>query len=185
MAGPADLHALAVELLDACVEALNGIPAFQPDLDGAPDRAFVSPGKPAVEDCDQLVVHVDSIQMIPLTFPTGGGLLSGRRNVTGTVNQPRFVITISRCIDDTLLTAQDMILARIAAELQATAEQTNADAWAIWNHIYWLWNDGLFLEPCRELFFEGAIPLPAEGGRAGWVITLRASLDGYDDVPSS
>ena len=47
MAGPGDLHALAEELLEASVDALNTIPLVLPGFEGAPDRSFVSPSTPA------------------------------------------------------------------------------------------------------------------------------------------
>lgn len=184
MPGPSDLQDLAVELLDASIEALDAIPSLAPGLEGAPERAFVNPGRPALEGCDQLVVHVDSVIMAPLQ---PGGLLDGRRNVTGTLNHVRLVVTISRCLIDTRNQNSQiaMLEPRPTGDLQATAEQTNADGWALWNHLYWLWSSGGFLSICTELFFEGMRALPEEGDRAGWTLTLRATLNGYDDVPSS
>ena len=46
--GPSDLYDTCVLVLDAAVDALDTIPSLAPELLGAPERAFVSPGTPAL-----------------------------------------------------------------------------------------------------------------------------------------
>ncbi len=178
VAGPTDLQALALEMLAADEDALNTIPILAPGLEGAPERAFVSSGLPAFDCCPQLTVHV---QDITDANTTPGGLAEGRRNVHGKKIYVRLVTTIIRCVIDTR-TGSVLTGAPSAADLQATAEQTNADAWALYNHIYSMWRSGEFLTVCSNLVFEGARSVIEQGKCAGWTVTFRAMLDGYDDL---
>lgn len=185
VADATDLQAFAVALLDAAAEALDTIPTFDADLSGAPDRRFVSPGRPALEGCDQLSVHVDSA-LPGETFP--GGLAAGKRVKTGQINHVVFVITaVRRVVDSRPKTKQAVMLNPYpAADLTATAQQTNADAWALWNHLYNL--AAASLPPfslCKEVFFDAMRALPEEGARAGWLLVLRVQLDGYEEALTS
>ena len=59
--GPADLHSLAQDYLQACVEALDtipGSPGVASGSVGAPTRQFVTYGTPAA-DCD----HSNSLDL--------------------------------------------------------------------------------------------------------------------------
>ncbi len=179
---PTSLQELALEVLDVATEALDTIPILAPGLEGAPERAFISPGRPALEGCGQLCVYVDSVFDAD-TNP--GGLAAGRRNVMMKRNHVRLIVTIDRCVIDSRQGDQAYLQPYPASDLTATAEQTNADGWALWNHIYNAWRSERFLTVCTELFFEGLRALPEEGGRAGWTLTLRAILDGYQETPSS
>lgn len=182
MASPLDLKALLDELLAQSAAALDTIPDSDPGLEGAPDRAFVAPGRPALEGCDQLAVHAQNI----LDSPTGpGGLNDGKRNTQGKRNHVRLVITIDRCVADSRQGMQNMTQPYLTSDLEAAAAQTSADAWALWNYLFDAWRSGQLLTMCEELFFEGMTALPEEGGRAGWTLTLRANLDGYDTTASS
>lgn len=179
---PTDLQAAAQELLDASIEALDTIPTFAPALEGAPARTFISPGQPALEGCDQLCVHVALITDMD-TSP--GGNAAGRR-VAAKKQIVSFVVTISRCVLDTRGQSADVMNEPYKeVDLTETAEQTNADAWALWNHLYGLWRSGDLFTLCSALFFDGLRALPEEGARAGWTLALRADLSGYEDVPSS
>jgi hypothetical protein len=178
---PTDLQTLAEALLDAAIEALDTIPNFAPGLEGAPERTFISPGRPALEGCDQLCVNAD---LILDAQTTPGGLGAGRRPWQGKINHVTLTITIDRCVVDNR-TGVDITEPYRAEDLTETAQQTNADAWAIWNHLFNMASAGLLLTMCSELFFDGARALPEEGGRAGWTITLRARLDGYEETLST
>ena len=180
MPGPADLQALAVALLELDIEALDTIPILAPGLEGAPERAFVSPGRPALDCCDQLAVHAQT-GTAGDTAP--GGLAAGRR-LEGMLNHVRLITTITRCVQDSRRGAT-LDEAPLPADLEATAAQTNADVWALWNHIYNAWRSGHFRSLCDEVFFDGAIALPQEGGCAGWVLTMRFSFGGYEETIAS
>lgn len=172
-----DLHLLCGDLLDASIAALDTIPDFAPGLGAAPERSFISPGPPALDCCDQLTVHVVSVTEAG-TSPLG--LASGRRNVSGRVNHVGLVVTITRCIptgDDTR--------APETAGLEAAAEQTNADAWALWNHLWNMWRADALFTMCGEVFWDGLRPVNPSGGCAGWTLNLRVSLEGYEEVIES
>lgn len=181
MAGPPDLQALALELLAADEEALDTIPILAPGLEGAPERAFVSPGLPSFDCCPQLTVHVQDITDASVS---PGGLMEGKRNVTGKKIYVRLVTTIIRCVPDSR-SGQILTTMPFTSDLQAAAEQTNADAWALYNHIFAMWRSGDFLSLCSNLVFEGARSVGEQGKCAGWTLTLRAMLDGYDDLEAS
>lgn len=181
MAGPGDAHALAVQLLEHCVEALDTIPDFEPQLVGAPDRSFIAPGQPVWDCCEQLAVHVQQAQDAAL----GSAGTSGLRPNFGKINHVTLVATITRCIPTGAEKRGGGYTIPTTEALQATAEQINADGWALWNHIYNLIRAGEFLTLCTEVFFDGLVAVVPAGGCAGWTVVVRARLDGYDEVLGS
>lgn len=174
--GPEDLHALAVELLDASIESLDTIPTFAPALGGAPERSFVSPGIPVWDCCEQLTVHVTNV-LDADTSP--GGLASGRRNVHGKLNHVGFNITVTRCVPTFGATPMDEL--PLIEDMQAAAEQINADGWALWNHLYNMWREGSLFDTCQEVFFDGITAVAPSGGCGGWLMAIRVQLDGYEE----
>ena len=67
-----------------------------------------------------------------------------------------------------------------ADALQAIAEQTNADAWALWNY---LWNEersGRLFTICGGVFNDRLAPLTPSGMCSGWVFSFRAEVEGYE-----
>lgn len=178
--GPGDLDALAHELLDACIEALDTIPDYDATLEGAPDRSFVTAGDPAADCCPQLTVHVRDIFEAP-TEP--GGLGSGRRASYGRINHIGLTMTLFRCVP---VGSGDIDYQPPSAdELEAAAIQINADGWALWNHLYNMIRDEQLFALCRGVFWEGMRALPPQGACAGWVMTFRIALDGYEAAASS
>lgn len=179
--GPEDLQSLAEELLTVCVEALNTIPTYAPGLGGAPARAFVSPGlpvfdwvEPAADStgcCDQVAVHVEAITDAP-TSP--GGLAAGQKKAK--INHVSLIATVTRCVP-----TSDGGFPPAVADLEASAAQINADGWALWNHIFNLVREGLFLTSCTEAFFDGMRSIRPSGGCGGFVLNFRAQLDGYEE----
>src|SRR5262249_6223539 len=150
----------------------------QPLLLGAPEVQFVSSGQPALDCCPQLTVHAISVTEAG-TQPAG--LMGGRRNVTGRITLVRLVVAISRCVP---------VQGRVGAppngtEQQAAASQTTAAAWALWNHLWNLWTADELFSCCGEVFWDGLRALPQNGGCGGWSLTLRASLDGYNESSTS
>lgn len=169
-----DLQALAEEFLAACEEALDTIPGFDPDLDGAPARSFVAPGQPAADCCPQLTVHVASL----LEAPTFGGLSEGTKARSGRINQVQLAMTLFRCADLTKAIPPQ-------SELEAAGRQVNADGWALWNHLYNMLRAGTLFERCTGVFWEGMRSLPPEGGCVGWFSSVRVNTDGYEETFSS
>lgn len=169
--GPADLYAQCVELLDASVDALDTIPSLAPGLLGAPERAFVSAGTPALDCCNQLAVNAAPIAEAP-TSPLEMG--AGTRHQQGfRKNYVGFSVTITRCGDWTDLPPP-------VDALQAIAEQTNADAWALWNYLWNLVRSGGLFTICGGVYFDRLAPLTPSGGCSGWVLSMRAEMEGYE-----
>jgi len=174
--GPQDLQALLGELLDACIESLDTIPDFVPGLSGAPARSYISPGLPALDCCDQLTVHSPVVLDTPLQ---PGGLAEGRK-CPARKNSIGLQVTITRCIpvieNDEWPQPVDM---------EAAAEQLNADAWALWNHLYNLVCSGELFTLCGEVFWDGLRSMNPQGGCGGWVLNIRVTLDGYAEAATS
>lgn len=160
--GPGDLHALALEYLNACILALNTIPDYE-SLGGAPVRAFVAPGPPAFDCCDQLSVHV--------------GLITERESALGAqINQVQLVAFITRCVP---MPNDDGTPPEMAAQ-QAAAEQINADKWALWNYLHLAIEDGLLFDRCCGVLWGQLSPLTPSGGCGGSQLTLTVCFDGYE-----
>lgn len=176
MAGPGDLHAVAQELLDAASEALDAIPDLLDDTyAGAPERQFVSPGLPVIDCCELLATWVDPIA-VAARSPQ---VLAADLQVT----RPTFNLIVTRCIPMGRMEGSEYI-PPTAAQLTAAAAQTDADAWAIWNHI---WNllqaepDALIFSKCFDLIWNAASAQVPSGGCAGWRFSFTAGLDGYSE----
>ena len=176
--GPEDLHALAEELLSACIEALDTIPTYAPGLGGAPERTFIAAGTPVWDCCEQLAVHVSTLTE---SSTSPGGLGSGRRASFGRVNLIRLVATVTRCIP----TINDAGELPSEVELTEAAEQVNADGWALWNHIYNLIREEQLFSLCSEVFWDGFTAANPSGGCAGWTLSLRVQMDGYEEILGS
>jgi hypothetical protein len=176
--GPGDLHDLADEFLQACIDALDTIPLFEPDLLGAPDRTFIAPGLPVWDCCEQMAVYVTTVSDAA-TAPTG--LATGRRASFGKVNHVRLNCTITRCIP----TIDEQGRIPSSDQLTETARQVDADGWALWNHVFNEWRAGNIFTLCTEVFFDGLIAANPLGGCGGWNFQLRVALDGYDEDLSS
>lgn len=175
--GPTDLQDLADELLNASIDALNTIPLFDPTLEGAPDRAFVCLGAPALDCCPQLTVHIPQILQAP-TEP--GGLAAGRREA-GSINHIYLVVTSVRCAPGPDARGNPPSV----ADLTASAEQLDADAWALWNHLQNLWRAGDLFTLCGGVFWDALRPLGPSGQCAGWTFSIHVTLDGYEEAIAS
>lgn len=177
-----DLHSFAEELLAASVEALDTIPLASPGLAGAPERTYVSPGRPAFDNCcdqgGQLTVNyalVTPRQTVNVVAGTVG-------RVAAMIPLVQFNITIVRCIPTASGAWGE---APTAQALDDAAAQTDADAWALWNHLYNLVLADQLLSMCQEVFFDGLRALDPSGGCGGSVMAIRAQVDGYSEVIST
>jgi len=186
--GPGDLHDLAEVILEETVAALDTIPDYEPDLLGSPERAYVSPGVPVAdfvgEDCcSQVAVWVSPTSEMD-TF--AGGNDAGRRSARfAWKNVVGFSIAIMRCIPTGGENNMGLYAPPSASSLTESSRQHNADHWAVWNHMHNAVNAERILSHCDNVVIEGITASIPSGGCAGWVLTLRASLDGYDDIPGS
>jgi hypothetical protein len=163
-----DLHILCRELLDASIEALDTIPSSAPGLGGAPERSFISPGIPAFDCCDQLTVHAQAVTEHP-PGQSNSHMKDARKNLV------MLVVTATRCHD------LEEVPPPIET-LETTAEQMNADGWALWNHLWNLMRSGDLFTLCDEVFWEGLRALTPSGGCGGWTLTLRVALEGYEGI---
>lgn len=164
------------DLLAASVAALDTIPTFAPGLGGAPERSYVSPGEPAADCCPQLTVHSTGINE-ENTDPFG----SGKRIILGRLNQVALMVTIFRCVPVSNNTLKGVEPPAVVDE-EAASEQMSADAWALWNHIPNMIRAGLLFEKCKPVFMDGMRALPQQGGCGGWIMLIRVTLDGYEEV---
>lgn len=168
MAGPSDLHDLAVEWLNVCEDAVATTSG------GAIERAFVAPGPPAWDCCPQLTVHVGGPSegdTAPLSPPLQPG---HRTRQVAAVPLIALTATVIRCVPSDELPPE--------VDLEAAAQAMNEDVWAIWAHTRSRVADGsLFSSPSgsREVNFESALVQAPAGGCAGWSIPIRVAIGGY------
>lgn len=176
--GPGDLDVLALEVLEAAVAALDSIPTFAglSDLQGAPTRQYVSPGRP-MPDCEQIAIHAALIQP-DLSKQQGGAGTGQSHRFDHRVNLVRFVVTLLRCYP----TFDASLRPPKVATLEDFAAQYNADAWAMWNHIWNLLRAGVLLARCKTVYMDEVRALEPSGDFGGWALTMRASLDGYEET---
>jgi len=168
--GPGDLFALSQEFLSACEDALDTIPTLEPGLVGSPARAFVSPGQSADDCCDQLTVWPGPIVERPIGIQVDQDCPARIIMVTLTAR-------IIRCVPKEAV--PDMIASEWAAA------QIDADAWALWNHLYNLRCAGALSTLCDSVEWVSLTPIVPSGGCGGWVLTARFQLDGYQETIAS
>lgn len=178
MPGPTDLHDLAEDFLQACADSLDTIPGADPDLVGAPARAFVNPGVPVWDCCEQLVVYDPSVGE-QATLPSNTPGTTARRHVFGRIPMVRLVATITRCIPQGTVVGKTYT-PPLPALLTAAAAQHHADAWALHNGIFNRLGQGLLAGGrCSEASWEGLEAVTPAGGCGGWTLQIRFQLDGY------
>ena len=166
------LYDFAKELLDDCHDALLTTSG------GATTYEHVNPGTPSLDCCDSLIVYVNPLG----AEPHGGGAAyeEGHQSQRGgRLNVATFKILVTRCLE------QPSDGAPLPdADLNAAAQEVDADVWAIWNYLTALYRAGsLFQGACSDVWFVNAIPLEPQGGCIGWTITIRAAIDGYAVTP--
>jgi len=169
-----DLQTLCDAVLDASVLALDTIPGFAPELEGAPARTFITAGQPSF-DCNQLTVNAATTREAA-TDPLGLGAgtrhrLAMRKNLVG------IQVWITRCLN-----SSDAI--PTVAQQSALAEQVNADGWALWNYLWNVNRTGSsdpIVSLCDEWYMDAMTPLQPSGGYSGWLLSIRAELAGYGD----
>jgi hypothetical protein len=174
--GPGDLFDLADELLDVCTEALDSIPTFTglEELLGSPSYRFVADAAPIADCCDDgmLAVHVNAVSD---QFARPPAPASPKANV------PNLIVTVLRCLPLGEVDG-DSYTAPTAEEVTASARQTLADGWALWNRIYNMIRADQFLTRCQRAEFVGMQSIrPGDGQCGGWQLSFRAELSGYDE----
>lgn len=139
-------------------------------------RSFVAPSLPALDCCPQLTVHVQAIDM-DNTSPGSPPTVLGNRVKLHSVNLVTFVITMVRCSPQPLT---GVALPSIT-DLETAAQQTSQDGWAIWQAVKTAVRAGTLWEGnCLAIYVDPAVPVPDNGGCAGWTITVRGAVQGYE-----
>jgi hypothetical protein len=166
------LHDYAVELLEACSEAVATT------VGGPIERALVAAGSPALDCCDQLVVNVAGLSLENTSPTTPVTAPSHRLTTTGQFILAAYQVTVTRCV--TVVDDDQGVLIPTPAELTADAQKVNEDIWAIWNVVAAKCLAGeLFGGRCKAVYFDPPVPLDTSGGCGGWVWLIRPSIDGY------
>lgn len=114
--------------------------------------------EPAI-DCDLLTVHLGSLEML---VPEEGPLapMSPRPRVS----MVTLVVTLAECV-----AAGDQV---DVATTEIDALRLAAHAWAIWRALASHDFGG-----CSAVSLGPALPLPEEGGYAGWLIPVRLQVE--------
>lgn len=164
----ATLHEYAEDVLDVVAAALATTAG------GAIDRAYVSPGLPAV-DCEQVTVTAVGLSK-DATAPGNPPPATGHRHRLGSINLASFAVTIVR---DCIPVAGPRGAPPSTDALDDSALVVNEDVWAVWNALEHAKAAGELLGgACRELYLDNAAPLATSGQMAGWLISFRAAVDG-------
>lgn len=169
--GPGDLHALAVEYLDAVDAALATTDA------GPILRKFVSHGPPPWDCCPMLAVHVGGPSVAETGIPAGT-LASGVRIAGGMeVDLVALTATVIRCGPAWPSEGEDFPTTEANT---AAAAATNADLWATWSYVKTkIREKSLFAGESRPVVLDPAVSFNQQGGCVGWLIPIRVQLDGY------
>jgi hypothetical protein len=164
VAGPGDLFLVADELLEAAQAAVASTPS------GGIARAFVSPGEPAYELCEQLSVHVGLVQQ----------QASGDEPFQEMHRTPHllyFVVPLTvvalRCFHlpgDRPATA---------SELDAVSQVVYADQWAVWNTVHNRVAAGTLFGGCRGVAVGPSVPVSLQGQTSGHRLDVAVQVDGY------
>ncbi len=170
MATVSDVFDIAEAFLAASVDALNLTAA------GAPDRAFVAPGDPVLDCCDQLTVHTQAIGDIGL-FAGNGALAPADRIQRGGAVFVTLVIQITRCVAVSTESGGKLTPLSPAAQ-QASAEIIDEDGWALWLGLSDALKHGDLHEICSGAERLGGVKLQPQGGCGGWVFTYRYPIEG-------
>lgn len=165
------LSEFAAELLEECTIALATTSG------GAPDRTLISPSVPALDCCPMLAVDVRALGLEG-TAPTAPGPVLGHRTFQGQLTLATLVATFVRCTPQP--TGGDLSPPTQAA-LTVVSSQIQEDVWAVWNHLTNLVRaKELFAAGCMAVYLDGATPINEAGACAGWTVTVRAAISGYN-----
>jgi len=163
-----DLNVVAAAFLNAAIDALDLTPA------GAPSRAFVSPGEPALDCCGQLTVWIQQIANADLL--AGNGALS-RAKAINRGTQPEAVVFVqaTRCVD---LRSEGSSGLPAVANLAEAATVINRDVWALRCHLMSELRHGELAQVCSGAEFLSANAILPQGGCVGWTLSFRYPVEG-------
>jgi hypothetical protein len=165
-----DLVTIGDVILDVVEDALNTLPAEDPNLLGAPPRVLSTPGLPVDDCCEQVALHVGPIRT----------RVSRDTKQVGWIYEVDFNLTVGRCVPTPEVTGKKIELPSVAA-LEASARQINADGWAIWNALHnAILRDGALPPECGKAAIQPLTPRDPSGGCGGWVGIVTLTVDGYD-----
>jgi hypothetical protein len=168
-------YEFAQELLELAEEALATTTG------GVPDRRFVTYALPT-DDCDdaQLTVHIGQLAIDQLQQPVTPPVGPEFRVQNASVNLLTLNVRIVRCVP----TMNGQTMAPPSPEaIEAAAAVIFQDGWAIWNHLKRQINAGAVWEGrCSGVIVQSAVPVPDNGGVAGWEIPVTTWIQGYQPV---
>lgn len=145
--------------------------ALADTIGGTPDRSYVAPAEPAFDCCPFLTVHVPSISEASTTDP---GIVGGHRSTTGSIILVEYVVTAVRCAPEP---GSGSTLPSLTA-IEASAREVEEDGWALWNRLRSAIRCGEIFAECSEVYFDGGLSIPEQGGCVGWQFRVRAALPG-------
>jgi hypothetical protein len=168
-----DLFAIAGAFLADSITALNLTTA------GAPARAFVSPGEPALDCCDQLTVHNQILNETDLNLRTTSAALAAMRRIQrGGLAQVTVSVLITRCVPVPKVSGGDKIILPDPIDLQNAARTLDEDGWALWLGLSYALKHGDLAQMCLGAERLGGTKLTPQGGCGGWLFTYRYPIEG-------
>ena len=167
-----DLNDISLAFLAASIDALNKTP------EGAPERAFVSPGEPAMDCCPQLSVHTQLLHEVDVRTRTSAGALGAAKQIIrGGAITVTLSIMVIRCVPGNEEKA-GRIIAPPPEKLQAAAALIDSDGWALWLGLTYALKHGDLKDTCSGAERLGGTKLTPQGGCGGWVFQYRVPIEG-------
>lgn len=172
MATVSDIYDIAAAFLAAAVEALDKTSV------GAPDRAFVAYGEPALDCCGQLTVYTQSISEVDVRTRQSAGALGAAKQINrGGAVMITLIVQITRCITPPKESGGKITYPPPAVQ-QAEAQMIDEDGWALWLGMNYALKHGTLHELCSGAERLGAQKMTPQGSCAGWFFTYRYPIEG-------
>jgi hypothetical protein len=141
---------------------------------GTPDRSYVSASEPAFDCCPFLTVYVSALTE-DTTGVGPGGVAGGHRTGRGSIILATYQILAVRCAAPYGNKGVDV---PTPEAIEAVAQLVTEDGWSLWNRIRSAVKCEEIFGTCSEVYFDGGVPIPEQGGCVGWRFTIRAALPG-------
>jgi hypothetical protein len=141
---------------------------------GTPPRSYVSASEPAFDCCPFLTVYVSALTE-DTTGVGPGGVAGGHRTGRGSIILATYQILAVRCAAAYGNGGVDI---PTPEAIEAVAQLVTEDGWSLWNRIRSAVKCEEIFGTCSEVYFDGGVPIPEQGGCVGWRFTIRAALPG-------
>ncbi len=164
-----DLNDVSAAFLTVALEALAKTNA------GAPGRAYVNAGEPAMDCCGQCVIWIQDLTEAA-AVGAQGALGPSKAVLRGSLPQITVFVQATRC-QIGLDKLRENELPK-PGDLQATATMVDQDGWALRLTFADSIRNGLLSRVCSGVEMLGGTKLTPQGGCVGWTFSFRYPIEG-------